>query len=113
MLNNPPLLIITLGAGLILGLFYFGGLWLTVRRLDQTQRPIVSFWVSYGLRLGTVLGVFHLILQWARSDQLLVILLVCFLGFLMARTLFISRILPRDQREARSRSSRRTYGDIP
>lgn len=106
MIRSSPLFLSVLVLGCILGLLYFGGLWLTVRQLNRAPRPLFLFWVSYLLRLGTVLGVFHLILQWAGQDQLLSLLLVSFLGFLLSRTLLISRILPRDRREVLKMTAR-------
>ena len=44
-------------AGVGLGLFYFGGLWLTVQQLLTIRRPVALLLVSYvGLIGATLLG---------------------------------------------------------
>ncbi|QUY46085.1 ATP synthase subunit I (plasmid) [Acaryochloris sp. 'Moss Beach'] len=85
-----------LGSGL--GLLYFGGLWITILRFNRTTQPILLMWSSFILRLGAVLGVFHLILQKGVSDHLLGPLLLTFLGFLWARNVLISSIIPQPQK---------------
>ncbi len=96
MINSSSLLIGLLCLGGALGILYFGGLWLTLRKLPKARKPLALFGWSYILRLGAVLGVFHLILQRTRPDQIFPMLLVCFLGFLLSRTFLISRIRPKD-----------------
>ncbi len=69
---NPELASIALAVvlGLCIGLFYFGGLWLTVRRLPQSPRPHRLWALSYVLRLAVLLlGVWPM-LQQARNTPL-------------------------------------------
>ena len=47
--------------GLGLGLLYFGGLWLTVRKIPTSRNPQKLLLLSTVLRLGTTLFVFFLV----------------------------------------------------
>ena len=73
-------------AGIGLGVFYFGGLWLTVRRLPTARRPVFLSLCSFFGRLGGVLLGFYLVMggHWGR-------LLVCLFGFLLARVILVRR----------------------
>ena len=85
-------MVIALILGLGLGLFYFGGLWITVQQIPRTQQPFPLIIVSFLLRLSiVVVGCYFLIETFAH--QLVVIpLLIYFGGFLIARTLLISTL---------------------
>ena len=67
-------------AGLALGLFYFGGLWLTVRRIACGTRPALLMLGSFVVRLLVTLCGFYLVMdgRWER-------LLACLSGFLVTR----------------------------
>ncbi|MFE8072540.1 ATP synthase subunit I [Marinobacteraceae bacterium S3BR75-40.1] len=67
-------------AGLGLGLFFYGGLWWTVRRTVEAARPAVLVLGSFVVRAGGVLAGFY----WLGGDQWqrLVALLA---GFVVAR----------------------------
>lgn len=71
-------------AGVGLGLFYFGGLWLTVQQLFTTRRPVALLLVSYGGRIGVTLLGFYLVAggHWER-------LLVCLIGFLIIKGILL------------------------
>jgi F1F0 ATPase subunit 2 len=73
-------------AGIAVGIFYFGGLWLTVQRLPQTNHPGLLTLVSLIIRLGVALPVFYLVMagRWER-------LLVCLVGFLLVRLVLVRR----------------------
>ncbi len=77
-------LMLALTAGMGLGIFYFGGLWLTVRRLPTARRPAFLSLLSFFGRLGVVLFGFYLVMgsHWER-------LLVCLLGFLGVRVILV------------------------
>lgn len=80
---NEPLTLIMAGAvGLGLGTVFFGGLWWTVRKAVSSPRPALWFAGSMLLRTGLILAGFYLVGggQWQR-------LLVCLLGFVVARFL--------------------------
>lgn len=91
-MNFTVSLVLAFLAGLALGLFYYGGLWLTVQRLPKSRSPGVLAAVSLFLRLGLVLVAFYLVMggRWER-------LLACVAGFLLTRTLLIHRLGPRRQ----------------
>ena len=67
-------------AGLLLGTIFFGGLWWTVRKGVASERPALWFFGSLLLRMSIALAGFYLVSggHWER-------LLVCLLGFVMAR----------------------------
>jgi len=71
-------------SGLILGLFYFGGLWLTVRRVHRVKRPQRFLLLSSLLRLSGVLVCFWLIMRWD-----LVFFLITLLFFFLLRIVLI------------------------
>jgi F1F0 ATPase subunit 2 len=81
-LNAGELLRLTLplAAGVVLGIFYFGGLWLTVRKLPGACRPVLLSLSSFFARLAVVLVGFYFVMsgRWER-------LLVCLVGFLCVR----------------------------
>jgi len=67
-------------AGLGLGVFFFGGLWWTVRRGVSSKRPVLWFLGSLLLRTGASVTGFYLVADghWPR-------LLACLLGFSIGR----------------------------
>ena len=67
-------------AGTMLGAIFFGGLWWTVRKGVLSPVPALWFLGSLLLRMSTVLAGFYFVghAHWER-------LLVCLLGFIMAR----------------------------
>jgi F1F0 ATPase subunit 2 len=83
MTMNETLMLVVAGvAGLVLGAIFFGGLWWTVRKGVSSPRPALWFLGSMLLRMGIVLAGFYFVGggQWQR-------LLVCLLGFVIARFL--------------------------
>jgi len=67
-------------AGLLLGVFFFAGLWWTVRRLNSSKHVALLFLASMLLRTGTVVLGFYFIMDdhWQR-------LVAALLGFIIAR----------------------------
>jgi len=88
-MNQAVLLSLAFGAGLVLGLVYFGGLWLTVRHLPRARRPGLLSVASLVVRLGLTLVAFYLVMggRWER-------LLVALAGFLVMRTILVRRLGP-------------------
>ncbi|MBW2036981.1 MAG: ATP synthase subunit I [Deltaproteobacteria bacterium] len=82
-------LILSLAAGIGLGFFYFGGLWLTVRRLPEVQRPTLLSLCSFIGRLGLTMVGFYFVMDghWER-------LMICLLGFLAIRNLLVRWLGP-------------------
>ena len=66
--------------GLLLGTIFFGGLWLTVRKLVISKIPAILFLGSFLLRVSITLIGFYYISSgsWQR-------LLICVAGFITAR----------------------------
>jgi F1F0 ATPase subunit 2 len=78
-------------AGILLGFFYFGGLWLTTRALTRLPReqairpsmpPALQLLMSFASRMGVTLAFLYWLMQgnWRRA-------LVALLGMLLARFL--------------------------
>lgn len=77
--------------GATLGLFYYAGLWFTLRRLPQQTHPGLWVFGSFTLRLAVSLAGFYLILG---PDRHLGRLGVALLAFIAARVLLIRRLPP-------------------
>jgi F1F0 ATPase subunit 2 len=73
--------------GALLGVVFFVGLWWTVQKGVNSQRPALWFFGSLLLRTGMILAGFYLVAQgdWSRF-------LVCLLGFLIARVIVVKRL---------------------
>jgi len=83
-MNETLSLMLTLVMGGMLGAIFFGGLWWTVRKVVSSRWP--AFWLlgSMLLRTGITLAGFYFVAggHWER-------LLVCLLGFVIARLMVI------------------------
>lgn len=79
-MNEPLSLAFALAAGILLGAFFFGGLWWTVRQGVSSKHPARWFFGSLLLRTGIVVLGFYFILgdDWRR-------LLAGLIGFVAAR----------------------------
>ena len=79
-MNEPLSLASALVMGVLLGAIFLGGLWWTVRQGLSSKRVALWFLGSLLLRMGIVLAGFYLVSggQWEQ-------LLLCLLGFVMAR----------------------------
>lgn len=76
-------------AGMVLGLIYFGGLWVTVKRLSVAARPAILTLSSYLVRLGVTLFGFYFLAEgsWQR-------LLAMFCGFMVMRVILVRLLMP-------------------
>lgn len=74
-------------AGIGLGLFYFGGLWLTVRRLSSARSPMPIALASFVARTAVVLVGFYFVMggRWER-------MLACLAGFFVVRLVMVHRM---------------------
>lgn len=89
-MDSPPLaLAISALAGIVLGVLYFGGLWLTITRIRMMKTPGVFLALSFILRTVLVIGGFYLI-----TDGKLERLAVAMLAFFMTRFVFIKYFSP-------------------
>jgi len=80
-------LALSLFAGALLGVFFFGGLWWTVQKGVTSQRPALWFLGSLLLRTSLILAGFYFVSQghWSR-------IVVCLLGFVIARVVIVRRL---------------------
>ena len=79
-MNDTLTLVRAWVAGGMLGTIFFGGLWWTVRTSVSSKQPAPWFFGSLLLRTGMAMAGFYFVSggHWER-------LLLCLLGFLMAR----------------------------
>ena len=91
-MNEIIIMTAALVAGVLLGAFFFGGLWWTVRKGVTTKNPALWFLGSSLLRTAVVLAAFYYVARgdWKKS-------LFCLLGFVIAR--FIVMRLTRSKPE--------------
>ena len=78
------LYLISFAAGMALGIVFFGGLWLTVKRAISSKRPAFWFIASLLVRSALVMGGFYLAAgqHWQR-------LLVSLCGFVVSRIVIL------------------------
>jgi len=74
-------LAVALAAGVAIGLVYFGGLWMTVRRLSDARRPHVWALVSFAARTVVAVATIGL-MAWLGGWQTLA---ACMAGFIAMR----------------------------
>jgi len=86
-MNDILALAVAFFAGVLLGALFFGGLWWTVQKGVRSERPALWFLGSLLLRIGMILAGFCFVSQghWSR-------LVVCLLGFLIARVIVVKRL---------------------
>jgi len=86
MMNEALSLAPAMATGVLLGVMFFGGLWWTIRKSVSFKRPALWFFGSLLLRMGIALAGFYFVSggHWER-------LLVCLLGFVLAR-LIVTRL---------------------
>jgi F1F0 ATPase subunit 2 len=91
---------LTFLAGMALGVFFFGGLWVTIRQIPTSTRPGMVLLASLILRMAVTLGTFMLIMDgsWQR-------LLACVAGFILMRQLLIRRWGPSRQATSSRRAA--------
>jgi len=73
--------------GASLGLFYFGGLWLTLRSLPESRHPALWVLGSFVGRLAVALTVFYGLIRWGG----LVPAGIALVSFLGLRTVLVQR----------------------
>ena len=83
-MNETCMFVMALAAGIVLGALFFGGLWWTVRKGLLSGKPALWFFGSLMLRMGIALTGFYFVGRghWER-------LLVCILGFVIARLIVV------------------------
>lgn len=85
-MNEAFYMMLAFIGGFLLGTLFFGGLWLTIKKLNTSTMPGLLFSVSFLIRAGiTMIGFYYISLgHWQR-------LLICVLGYVVAR-LFVMRL---------------------
>jgi F1F0 ATPase subunit 2 len=83
-MNETLILVFAWVTGLLLGGFYFGGLWWTVRKGMTSESPAFWFLGSLLVRMSLVLAGFYWVGRghWERMT-------VCLLGFVIARFIVV------------------------
>jgi len=83
-MNELVQILMVLFTGVLLGAIFFGGLWWTVQRGLSARQPALWFGASMLLRTAVVLAGFYFFAgpDWKR-------LLVCMVGFIIARFVVI------------------------
>ena len=79
-MNETAILVLTGATGVLLGVFFFGGLWWTVRRGLASKMPALWFLSSLLLRTVVVLAGIYFV-SGGRWDGLL----ACLAGFVIGR----------------------------
>ena len=79
-MSNILYMILVFIAGTTLGIFFFGGLWFTVKKSITTKIPAIWFFTSFFLRVSVVLIGFYYILPGGLQH-----LIICVIGFITAR----------------------------
>lgn len=101
-MSNPLTLVLAWIVGQVLGAFFFGGLWWTVRRLVSAKQPALLMMGSLLLRTSvTLVGFF--VVSAGHADRML----VCLVGFVMARVL-VTRVT-RPSESSVSRANEANY----
>jgi F1F0 ATPase subunit 2 len=95
-MNDTLTLAVVWVAGGVLGAIFFGGLWWTVNKGTSSSQPALWFFGSLLLRMSVALSGFYVVSghHWER-------LLLCLLGFVMARLAVTWLTRPSGERQTR------------
>jgi F1F0 ATPase subunit 2 len=93
MMINIHDLFFSFAAGTLIGLFYFGGLWWTLRRMPVLHEPIIWVIGSFLIRAALSLLGFYFAAggQWIR-------ILICLLGFFLVRIIWVTPLKVQSQK---------------
>ncbi len=89
MMNEALRLLLSLASGILLGAFYFGGLWLTLKRLPGNGQPAFLTLASFLARSALCLFGFYLI-----AGQGLEALAFSLVGFISLKFALIHHLSP-------------------
>ncbi|MCH9727297.1 MAG: ATP synthase subunit I [Planctomycetes bacterium] len=84
-LNFMIELIVSLGTGMLLGAIFFGGLWMTVKKIDKVRQPWLLFLVSSLSRTLITLTGFWFVGIWLSEAGRWQRMTLCLIGFVIAR----------------------------
>ncbi|MFO7824017.1 MAG: ATP synthase subunit I [Cyclobacterium sp.] len=93
-MNETLFMIIALLTGVAMGILFFGGLWITVKKAVSSKTPALWFLGSFILRMGIAIGGFYLILKggnWLSG-------LICLAGFIVTRYIVIRHTRAYDEK---------------
>ncbi len=82
---------LSLTAGILLGAFFFGGLWWTVNKLSNVRSPSSLFIVSFLVRSAVVMACFYVVLLQGLPN-----LFIALGGYLAARMWCIHTFKPQE-----------------
>lgn len=83
-------------AGMALGMFFFGGLWFTIKKAVTAKIPAIWFFISFFLRVSVVLiGLYYI------SPGGWQPLTICLIGFIIARFIVIHLTKTIDKKQAK------------
>ena len=95
-MNELFILILSLIAGILLGLFYFGGLWLTLKQLSSSGNPFIFTLGSFFGRTVIALIGFYIVARGGYWERLL----VCLSGFIFMKIFLVYHLRP-EKRDAK------------
>ncbi|RJR54815.1 MAG: ATP synthase subunit I [Desulfobacteraceae bacterium] len=90
-------------AGILSGTLYFGGLWLSIRRLGRVRRPGLLLAASFALRATLSCVVFFLFARRGLTG-----LSACVAGFILVRLFWVYRLRPTPVGPVRARNTDET-----
>lgn len=85
--TNPILLGLSFIWGAALGLFYFGGLWITLKHISRANRPKSWLGLSFVIRISFIMIGFWAIIRKDPAAFILTILAFFITRFILMRTL--------------------------
>jgi len=85
--NDMGELILSFFTGTALGWVYFAGLWETVKKLPDVEKPVRRVVLSYALRMALVLSGFYLVMRGGWEQ-----LAAAMVGFLLMRGWLLRRL---------------------
>lgn len=88
--------LISLFIGLILGLLYFTGLWLTVKNMQKSRSPVALTLVSFFVRTAAIMLVLIFVARQGNYINIIVLLA----GFIIGR-LILSRRIGQQKKETK------------
>ncbi len=93
-MNDNFALILAFIAGIVLGILFFYGLWITVRKAVTSKMPALWLSGSFFIRTGITLAGFYFVAhgKWQR-------LLICMLGFIAARYMVKRYTKPKEENQ--------------
>ncbi len=84
------IVILSLASGIGLGIFYFGGLWLTLKQLPYSQQPVLLTVGSFFGRTVVCLFVFYLVVRVSHLEGLVLSLA----GFILMKFMLVRSLSP-------------------